>query len=267
VDEQERLRRGSSFGPVAQAYAEHRPDYPQAAVRWALGAPAGPAQPGGAGPAAGLRVLDLGAGTGKLTEVLLSLGARVTAVEPDPDMLGELRRRFPRARALPGSAEAIPLPDASVDAVLCGQAMHWFDMSRAVPEIARVLVPGGPLAGLWNDDDDRVEWVARLQEAVPEGATPSLSRRRAEAARFTADQFGRELFGSVERAEFPHGKVVTAGSLVDLILTHSTILVMDRAQAVEVTGGIRRFLAQRPETAEGQFTLPMVTSGIRAVRH
>ena len=92
-------------------------------------------------------MLDLAAGTGKLTATLAGLGAEVTAVEPDPAMLAELRRRLPSVRALPGRAEEIPLPDGSVDAVVAGQAMHWFDLDRAVPEIARVLAPGGVLAG------------------------------------------------------------------------------------------------------------------------
>ena len=150
MDQEERLLLSSSFGAAAAAYAEHRPDYAQAAVRWALE------------PAPGPRVLDLGAGTGKLTATLVALGADVIAVEPDPAMLTELRRALPDVRALPGSAEAIPLPDASVDAVLAGNAMHWFDMAVAGPEIARVLAPGGILAGLWNVIDDRVDWVAGL---------------------------------------------------------------------------------------------------------
>src|SRR5258708_4349822 len=132
VEPDERTRRGSSFGAVAGAYAEHRPDYAEAAVRWAL-APVGPAP----------RVLDLGAGTGKLTAMLVSLGADVTAVEPDPAMLAEFRRALPGVRSVPGRAEAIPLPDASVDAVLAGQAMHWFDLDLAAPEIARLLASGG----------------------------------------------------------------------------------------------------------------------------
>src|SRR4051812_46064819 len=136
----------SSFGAAAVAYAEHRPDYARAAVRWACE------------PAPGPRVLDLGAGTGKLTATLVALGAEVVAVEPDPAMLTELRRALPGVRALAGSAEAVPLPDASVDAVLAGNAMHWFDMAVAGPEIARVLTPGGILAGLWNVMDDRTEW-------------------------------------------------------------------------------------------------------------
>jgi SAM-dependent methyltransferase len=266
VDEEERLRRGSSFGAVAGAYADHRPDYPRAAVRWALGSSRGAVRAAAPGPAAGLRVLDLGAGTGKLTEVLLGLGATVTAVEPDLDMLGELRRRFPRARALRGTAEEIPLPDASADAVLCGQAMHWFDMGRAVPEIARVLVSGGPLAGLWNADDDRVEWVAGMQSIARDAAAPSLSRRRAEAADFRVDQFGLELFGPAERAEFAHGQARTADSLVALLATHSRLLVMAPAERSSLLAEVAGYLASRPETANGPFTLPMVTMAVRAVR-
>src|SRR5213080_4071365 len=114
VGPDERRLLGSAFGAAATAYAEHRPDYAQAAVRWALE------------PAPGPRVLDLGAGTGKLTATLSALGAEVIAVEPDSAMLSELRHALPTVRALPGSAEAVPLPDASVDAVLAGHALHWF---------------------------------------------------------------------------------------------------------------------------------------------
>jgi SAM-dependent methyltransferase len=258
VDEQERLRRGSSFGTVAQAYAEYRPDYPVAGVRWAL-APAGAS-------VAGLRVLDLGAGTGKLTVVLAGLGAEVTAVEPDSAMLDELRRICPQVRALHGTAEAIPLPDASVDAVICGQAMHWFDMDRAVPEIARVLVPGGPLAGLWNADDDRVAWVSGLQTAARGAAAPSLSRRRAEAAHFGVHQFGTEFFGPAERAEFPHGMTLTADALIALLGTHSQVLVMPDAQRSVLLSGVRSYLGSQGETASGEFVLPMVTAVVRVIR-
>lgn len=150
MDQDEQLLHASSFGAAADAYAEHRPDYTQTAVRWVLE------------PAPGPRVLDLGAGTGKLTATLVALGAEVIAVEPDPALLTELRRSLPAVRALPGSAEAIPLLDASVDAVPAGNALHWFDMAVAGPEIARVLAPGGILAGLWKVMDDQVDWVAGL---------------------------------------------------------------------------------------------------------
>ncbi len=165
----ERLRHGSSFGAAAAAYAEHRPVYAETAVGWALG-PVRDRRP--------LRVADIGAGTGKLTAMLVRLGADVTAVEPDPQMLAELQRTLPEVHSVPGRAEKLPLADASVDAVLAGQAMHWFDLDRALPEIARVLTPGGVLAGLWNVDDDRVGWVAELAIISKRKSSPTLLRWR-----------------------------------------------------------------------------------------
>ena len=205
----ERSRRGSSFGAAAAAYAEHRPVYAQAAVEWAL-EPVRDRRP--------LRVADIGAGTGKLTAMLARLGADVTAVEPDPQMLAELRRAVPGVRSEPGSAETLPLADASADAVLAGQAMHWFDLDRALPEIARVLAPGGVLAGLWNVDDDRVGWVAELSAISRRKSSPTLLRWREEAER-------------------------------------SALLAR-----------VRDFLATRPETSQGEFTLPLVTVALRMVR-
>ena len=241
---------------MAEAYAEYRPDYAEAAVRWAL-APAGPAP----------RVLDLGAGTGKLTAALVRLGAHVTAVEPDPAMLAELRRSLPGVRALPGRAEAIPLPDAAVDAVLAGQAMHWFDMRLAAPEIARVLVPGGVLAGLWNSDDDRVEWVAGLDRVSQVSARATLSRWRAagDEARVAQSDL-QDLFGPIERAEFPHGQRRTVDSLVATIATHSRLLVMPEAERARLLAEIRAYLTGRPETSAGEFTLPLVTGVLRTTR-
>ena len=252
------MRRGSSFGAAAQSYAEYRPDYPADAVRWCV-TPAGR-------DIGSLRVLDLGAGTGKLTALLARLGADVTAVEPDPAMLAELRRLLPAARALAGSAEQIPLPDGSVDAVLCGQSLHWFSLERALPEIARVLVPGGTLGALWNSDDDRVEWVAGLQEAAEGAAAPSLTRRRSEAAGWGSDQFGPDLFAPAERGEFRNAQRLTAHALVSLIETHSRVLIMEQGERDRLLAKIRAYLASRPETAGGEFELPMVTSAIRAVR-
>jgi len=213
VDQDERLLHASSFGAAAAAYAEHRPDYAQAAVRWALELAPGP------------RVLDLGAGTGKLTATLVALGAEGIAVEPDSAMLTELRRALPAVRALPGSAEAIPLPDASVDAVLAGNALHWFDMNVAGPEIARVLAPGGILAGLWNVMDNRVDWVAGLERvsgSAAIGARDTLSSWRAATAAMHLPNTGLAAqFGSPEQAEFPHGQRRTADSLVATLATRA----------------------------------------------
>lgn len=245
----ERRRHATSFGAAAAAYAEHRPDYAEAAVRWALD------------PAPGRRVLDLGAGTGKLTATLVALGFAVTVVEPDPAMLAELRRTLPDVRARPGHAEAIPLPDASVDAVVAGNALHWFDMAVAGPEIARVLVPGGVLAGLWNVVDDRVGWVAGLARA---GGSAVIGPRdtptgwRAETAEVLPPRFG-----APERAGFPHGQRRTAGSLVAALATRAGVLVMPPPERENTLDRIRAFLAREPETADGEFTLPMLTCVLR----
>jgi len=258
VRQDERLLLGSSFGAAATAYAEHRPDYAQAAVRWALER------------APGSRVLDLGAGTGKLTATLVSMGAEVIAVEPDPAMLTELRRALPTVRALPGSAEAVPLPDGSVDAVLAGNAMHWFDMNVAGPEIARVLEPDGILAGLWNVFDNRVDWVAgleRISGSAAIGPRDTFSSWGAETAEAHLPNSGSVAqFGSPEQAEFPHGQRRTADSLVATFATKAGMLVMPEQEQEATLGRIRAFLASRPETARGEFTLPMLTGVLRVGR-
>ena len=256
----ERLRHASSFGAVAAAYAEHRPVYAEAAVEWVL-EPVGDRRP--------LRVADIGAGTGKLTAMLVRLGAEVTAVEPDPHMLAELRRAMPGVRSVAGSAEALPLADASVDAVLAGQAMHWFDLDRALPEIARVLTPGGVLAGLWNVDDDRVGWVADLSAISRRRSSPTLLRWRDGAGRGRPAQLAEVtpgLFHLAEEDEFGHGQARTADSLVATIATHSHLLTMDENERGALLARIRGFLGTRPETSHGEFTLPLVTMALRMVR-
>ncbi len=257
MERNERLLHSSSFGAAAAAYAEHRPDYAQAAVGWALDA------------APGTRVLDLGAGTGKLTATLVASGADVVAVEPDPAMLTELRHALPSVRALAGSAEAIPLPDASVDTVLAGNAMHWFDMAVAGPEIARVLTPGGVLAGLWNVLDDRVDWIAglaRVSGRAAIGPRDTLSRWRTATADMHVPDTGVARFGAPQQAEFPHGQRRSADSLVATLATRAGMLVMPKAEQEATLGRIRSYVASRSETAHGEFTLPMLTGVLRVRR-
>ncbi|MDL4820660.1 class I SAM-dependent methyltransferase [Actinomadura opuntiae] len=245
-------RRASSFGGSAAAYARERPDYPDAAVTWALEPVAGRTP---------LRVLDLAAGTGKLTQVLVRNGVeagRLVAVEPDAAMLDELRRAAPGVRALEGSAEAIPLPDGAVDAVLVGQAMHWFDLDRALPEIHRVLADGGVLAGLWNTDDDRVPWVAELKRI----SRSSVSFRNWRPKGLPESDW----FPAFERAEFPHAQRRTAESMAATIGTHSHMLVLDEPERAAVTERIIGYLRATPETADGEFDLPIVTLVARARR-
>ncbi|MER6070260.1 class I SAM-dependent methyltransferase [Streptomyces sp. NPDC001817] len=209
-------------------------------------------------------------GPARPSATLVALGAEVIAVEPDPGMPAELRRSLPDVRALPGSAEAIPLPDASVDAVLAGNSMHWFDMAVAGPEIARVLAPNGVLAGLWNLMDDRVDWVsglARVSGSAAVGPRDTPVAWRAETSGTHLPGTGvAARFGSPEQAEFPHGQRRTADSLVATIATRAGVLVMPDRERDVTLGRIRAFLASRPETARGEFTLPMLIGVLRVRR-
>lgn len=217
-------------------------------MRWAL-------EP--LGGKADLEVLDLGAGTGKLTGVALAVGAQVCAVEPDAAMLAALTRRYPGVRALAGTAESIPLPDDSVDVVVAGQAFHWFDLPRAFPEIARVLRPGGVLAAFWNGNDDSVEWVAGLDEV----SRTSVSFKRTSAEGLPA----HPLFEPFEKVEFPHSQRRTAEGLTATIGTFSHTLVVSPDERAEVLARIRAYLSSRPETSGGEFDVPLRTRVIRAV--
>lgn len=173
-------------------------------------------------------------------------------------MLAELRRALPGVDARRGSAEAIPLPDAAVDTVMVGQALHWFDLDRALPEIVRVLRPGGVLAALWNADDGEVGWVAGYHEAAP------FERAIADGAR--PDPPDWPGFGPCERAEFRHAQRLTIDGLVATIATHSWALVSEPAERERTFAAVRAYLASRPETSRGEFDLPLVTTVLRATR-
>ncbi|MBC8091075.1 MAG: class I SAM-dependent methyltransferase [Pseudonocardia sp.] len=249
----ERARRSLVFGSVAATYAEHRPGYPPEAVAWALQPLVAPAPD----------LLDLAAGTGKLTKALVDVPyATVTAVEPDPAMLAELRDRFPRVRAVEGTAEAIPLPDASVDAVLAGTAWHWFDPEPAVAEIARVLRPGGVLTNLWNGDDTDVEWVHGFHEAAARGRPVGFKPPAPGADVFPP----HPAFTAAEQSEFRHGLPTTVDGLLANLSTHSWALISEPADRDAAFDRIRAYLATRPETSGGRFTLPLVTGAVRALR-
>ncbi|BCK59284.1 class I SAM-dependent methyltransferase [Nocardia wallacei] len=250
VDEAElNARRASSFGPEAAAYATHRPDYPVEGIRWALESLGGIAE---------REVVDLGAGTGKLTGGLAALGARVTAVEPDAAMRAEFARHHAEVPVLSGSAESIPLPDDSAHAVVVGQALHWFDLPAAFPEIARVLRPGGVLAAFWNTHDSSVKWVAELDR---------LSRSAVSSQRRAADPSppSHPLFRPFERATFPHSQRRTAESLAATIGTHSHTLVVTPEERAEILDRITGYLRSRPETGVGEFQFPLRTLVVRAV--
>ncbi len=249
-------RRAASFGQVATEYALHRPDYPDEAVAWAL-APL----PHGA-PFIGT-VLDLGAGTGKLTAAILRCGvptAAVLAVEPDDEMRAQLSRQLPEIATVRGSAERIPASGGSVDAILVGQAFHWFDPDHALPEIARVLRPGGVLATIGNIEDDSVGWVAELTEAA-QAARPAGSIRQG-----SADVPEHPAFGKPEQREFRWRWPRTIDSLLETTSTHSWAVISSPPERAAALGTIRRFLEQHPVTRDGSFELPMQTLVQRTTR-
>lgn len=237
--------RARSFGAVAAAYAEHRPGYPQAAVEWALEPISGRPRPD---------LVDLAAGTGKIV-ANLPADADVTAVEPDLDMLRELRDRYPAVRASVGCAEAIPLPDTSVDAVLVGQAWHWFDRGRATAEIVRVLRPGGVLAIVRNDEDPDDPLLDPFLRADPLSAGE------------VGHTHGRVLpahpaLGAVAERRFANPYRTDVDSTLARLGTYSWMLAADPAQRAEFERRLRTRLAALP----GEFTLPLVTTVLRAVR-
>ncbi|MEV4150256.1 class I SAM-dependent methyltransferase [Amycolatopsis sp. NPDC049691] len=244
-----RARRASSFGSRAAAYAEHRPGYPREVIEWGLSGAAGTPR----------RVLDLGAGTGKLTVGLAELGLDVTAVEPDPEMRAELGRVVPWARSLAGRAERIPLPDADVDAVFVGQAFHWFDVPAAMTEIARVLRPGGVLVPMWNYEDESVPWVAKFTSLGREGT-------RKPARTDDLRQVAHPEFEPFESDRFRHVQRRTAENLLETIATYSMVIVAEPEESSALLARLREFLASNPATANGEFDLPLITWGLRARR-
>jgi SAM-dependent methyltransferase len=231
-----------SFGPAADRYDEHRPSYPPAALTWALGT-----EP--------CRVVDLGAGTGILTRVLLALGHDVVPVEPDEAMRRRLAEATPGARPVAGTAEEIPLPDASVDAVVAGQAYHWFDTGRAHLEIARVLRDGGVFVPVWNIRDESVPWVARLTAIVDDRQAGGHEGLLGDA------DFGPR-FGPVTAKTFRHQVPMTAEGLVALISTRSYFLVAPPERQAELVRQVRELAAGLPET----FPLPYDTYVYRTRR-
>ncbi|MEV0616431.1 class I SAM-dependent methyltransferase [Nonomuraea sp. NPDC050404] len=236
-------RQRLSFGVAADAYDRIRPSYPKRALEWALGP-------------APVKVVDLGAGTGLLTQVLAGLGHEVTAVEPDPKMREKLAERLPGAVVVAGSAEEIPLADGGVDAVVAGQAYHWFDPEPAHAEIARVLRPGGMFAPLWNLRDESVGWVAELTRLV------AKYRNRPDVDGRLPDRPFGEMFGPVERLEVTHSRPHTAASLLELIRSRSWCLTATEERRREIEDAVRKLTAELP----GTFDLPYVTRIYRAHR-
>jgi SAM-dependent methyltransferase len=243
--------RANSFGPAAEIYDRIRPGYPPAAIEWAL-------RPLGAGA---WRVMDVGAGTGIMTRQLLALGHDVLAVEPDEQMRARLGQTAPAVTALPGRAEAIPLPDAGVDAGVAAQAYHWFDRNVAHDELGRVIRPGGVFAAVWNNRDETVPWVAEYSRIVEGDRGPGGREVGPSALEFGA------CFEPTEVAQFRHETTHTADTLVGLLQSRSYYIVAspDRQRALEAE--VRVLADTHPDlTGRAEFTLRYVTEVHRAVR-
>ncbi|MEP9384521.1 class I SAM-dependent methyltransferase [Nocardioides sp. KR10-350] len=193
-----------SFGRVADAYDRGRPSYPRDAVEWLVGT-----EP--------VSVLELGAGTGKLTELLVSLGHDVFATDPDDAMLDVLSAKLPDVRATVGTAEQIPAGDGLYDVVVAAQAFHWFDAEKALPEIVRVLRPGGRLALLWNERDERIPWVRKLTALIGNQSHGEDPTRAIDDS---------ALFSAVDTAEYRHWQTIDRDSVQDLVLSRSTIAAL-----------------------------------------
>ncbi|MEU4439134.1 class I SAM-dependent methyltransferase [Micromonospora chalcea] len=241
-----------SFGAAAAEYDRFRPRYPRAALRWALDG------------LSDARVVDLGAGTGILTRGLLALTAdgtvaQVVPVEPDPGMRAQLAAATPGTTALAGSAEAVPLPDGAVDAVLVGQAYHWFDRERAHAEAARVLRPSGTFAPVWNIRDERVGWVAELTRIA------HLGDNAGDVTQRYAD-FGA-AFTAVEIGEFAHATTLTPDEVVSMLHTRSFWLTADADERRRVDAELAELFATHPDLAGRETVeLPYRTMVLRARR-
>ncbi|MGN6782395.1 MAG: class I SAM-dependent methyltransferase [Marmoricola sp.] len=231
-----------SFGAVAEAYDRARPSYPEEAARWLTG-------PGK------LTVLELGAGTGKLTQLLVEAGHRVIATDPSPPMLSRLRTRVvPFAVGVSG-AEAIPAPSRSVDVVATAQAFHWFDHARALPEIARVLRPGGAIALVWYQRDESIPWGRRLGRLMgTDGAETDL----------VAPLRSSPLFGFVEEQAFRCWQRLDREALLDLVRSRSSVAVMEEDERVDVLARVSA-LYEEYARGHGGMLLPYVTRCYRAI--
>lgn len=254
-NETRRIHRAAAEGYAVKAdqYVRGRPDYPEAIDAWLRDS---------LGLRAGRMALDLGAGTGKFTVRLARTGARIIAVEPVAAMREKLAAALPAVDVRAGSADTIPAPDASVDAVVCAQAFHWFATPIALDEIWRVLKPGGRLGLVWNSRDASVPWVAELNRIVDahEGDAP----RYASGA--WRRVFPHDGFGPLYEETFRHAHT---GSPEDVIINRvrstSFIAALPADEEAKVVAQLHALIAAEPSLAgKDEVTVPYTTSAFWA---
>ena len=244
----------SSFGTVAESYELGRPRYPSAALDRLSGE---------LGLDAASTVVDLAAGTGKLTRDLMPRFARVIAVEPLDEMRAGLARGVPGAEAVAGTAEAMPLPDGVADAVFVAQAFHWFANHAALAEIARVLRPGGGLALLFNTspwERREGEWFSALNDLLESRADLATAHRHMSGwwlAAFDDDPH----FGPLARAEFEHEQRLAPDGFVASLASRSYVSTLEEEPRAELLAEARALLDRDDAPLEGdELVIPLHTA-------
>lgn len=236
------------FGVAAEAYERSRPDYPGEALDRLIQE---------LELTRSCVAMDLGAGTGKLTRLLIPTGATLVAVEPVEAMRRAFRSVLPEVRLVGGVAEALPFADETFDAVVCAQAFHWFDGNRALPAIHRVLKRWGRLGLLWNIRDESVTWVRALTEIItPYERTAPREKTHEWRRAFSAT----DLFGRLHQLRFPHAQRLDPDGLVERFASASFIASLPDRERAEVLGRIRSVAEHHPDVAgRDSFELPYVT--------
>jgi SAM-dependent methyltransferase len=243
------------FDRAAQAYEAGRANYPAPAVEAILEV---------TGAAPGRTLLELGAGTGKLTGALARSGARVLALEPVAGMRAVLAQNVPGAEVLDAVAEAVPLADASVDAVVAAQSFHWFDPEAAAAEVARVLRPGGAVALIWNRRDERVAWMQDF--------TRILDARAGDAPRYRTGIWRRGFdrnpaFTPLELETWPHRGAGGRDVVRARVASMSFVAALDEEPRAELLAEIAQLLDAHPDTrGRDDVAIPYVTELFTARR-
>ncbi|UJP11592.1 class I SAM-dependent methyltransferase [Microbacterium sp. KUDC0406] len=241
--------RATSFGTAASSYEAGRPDYPFEAVAWMLDRLTDGAR----------RIVDVGAGTGKLTRVLTEAAeGEVVAVDPDSEMLAALHVQSPQVPTFIGTAESLPLPDASVDAAVMGQAWHWVDPEPASAEIGRVVRPGGVLGLIWNVRDERVDWVRRL--------TLIMSGSPAEQMIAGDGPTIAPPFTEIESRRWEWTRAMTREQLLHMARSRSYIITASDEKKASIENGMRDLFDELGVEGDRTIDLPYVTAAYRAVR-
>jgi SAM-dependent methyltransferase len=209
-------------------------------------------------PDTSIRVVDVGAGTGKLTRVVEALGAQTVAIDPDPDMLARLHHELPAIPTFAGTAEEMPLPDASVDAVVLGQAWHWVDPAAASAEAGRVLRSGGVLGLIWNIRDDNVDWVAEM--------TGIMHSSNAEIMIAEGGPEVAEPFQGLESRTWEWVRPMTRDALFDMARSRSYLITAAADERARIERELGVLFDRLGATGDAILELPYVTQAYRSIR-